>query len=210
MYGTEVGIFHETDHICFCSFLQAYDGTPLEAQVNICPLKGLSHRLAARREIPDEDLGFLLELTHLPKSNCARPVPPGLLYFTSPEEFLPGGFASHGQMELPPGWLLPTQCRWPSLHSHLGQMFGLAMMMVTCPHPPASLPPPHTSLPPPLAYSPPLSWVRAPWLGMGGAQEKGASIPSLARALLTSLDLRTHLLPPFSPFLGITFVLAIL
>ena len=33
MYGTEVGIFHETDHICFCSFLQAYYGTPLEVQV---------------------------------------------------------------------------------------------------------------------------------------------------------------------------------
>ena len=28
MYGTEVGIFHETNHICFCSFLQAYDGAP--------------------------------------------------------------------------------------------------------------------------------------------------------------------------------------
>ena len=34
--------------------------------------------------------------------------------------------------------------------------------------------------------------------------------PFSARALLTSLDLRTHLLPPFSPFLGVSFVLAML
>ena len=40
MYGAEVGIFHETDHICFCSFLQAYDGSPLEVQVIFAHFKG--------------------------------------------------------------------------------------------------------------------------------------------------------------------------
>ena len=61
--------------------------------------------------------------TDLPKSNCARPVLPGLLDLTSLEEFLPGGFASHSRLELPPDWLLP-QSRWPSFHSHLGQLSG--------------------------------------------------------------------------------------
>ena len=40
------------------------------------------------------------------KSNCARLVLPGLLDFTHPEKFLPGGFASHGRSELPLDWLL--------------------------------------------------------------------------------------------------------
>ena len=40
MYGTEVDVFHETDHICFCSFLQAYDGAPLEALVIFAYFKG--------------------------------------------------------------------------------------------------------------------------------------------------------------------------
>ena len=35
-----------------------------------------------------------------------------------------GGFASHGRSELPPDWLLLIQSRWPSLHSHLGQLLG--------------------------------------------------------------------------------------
>ena len=33
MYGTKVCVFHEPDHICFCSFLQTQNGVPLEAQV---------------------------------------------------------------------------------------------------------------------------------------------------------------------------------
>ena len=40
------------------------------------------------------------------------------------QEFLLGGFASHSKLELLVSWLLPTQHRWPSLHSHLGQMLG--------------------------------------------------------------------------------------
>ena len=52
-----------------------------------------------------------------------QPVLPGLLYLTSLEEFLLGGFAFHGRLELPPDWLLP-QNRWPSLCSYLGQLSG--------------------------------------------------------------------------------------
>ena len=40
MYGAEVGIFHETDYICLCSFLQAYYSAPLEVQVIFAHFKG--------------------------------------------------------------------------------------------------------------------------------------------------------------------------
>ena len=111
------------------------------------------------------------------RATVPRLVLPCLLYLTSLEEFLLGGFASLGQLELPPGWLLLTWCRWPSLHSHLGPTVGLAMMIVTFPHPLGSLLPPPTSQPHPHASSSPLSWVRALWLGMGGEPERGP--PSL-------------------------------
>ena len=50
-----------------------------------------------------------------------------LVFFTLPawRNSFSGGFASHSRLELPPDWLLPTQSRWPSLHSHLGQLLGL-------------------------------------------------------------------------------------
>ena len=40
MYGAEVGVFHETNQISFCSFLQAYYGTPLEVQILFAHFKG--------------------------------------------------------------------------------------------------------------------------------------------------------------------------
>ena len=58
------------------------------------------------------------------QSHCPQSVPLGLLHLTNLQEFLLGGLASHGRSELPPGWLLPAQHRWPSLHSHLDQLSG--------------------------------------------------------------------------------------
>ena len=87
-------------------------------------LRAISSTSPGEGEFPDEELSALLKLPDLPKSNCARLVLPGLLYFTSLEEFLLGGFASHSRLELPPDWLLLTQCRWPGLCSHLGQLSG--------------------------------------------------------------------------------------
>ena len=66
----------------------------------------------------------LLEMLDLSKTNCARPVLPGLLYFSSLEEFLPGASASHSRLELPPDCLLLTWHRWPGLCNHLGQLLG--------------------------------------------------------------------------------------
>ena len=40
MYGTEVGVFHETNYICLCSFLQAYYSASLEMQVIFAHFKG--------------------------------------------------------------------------------------------------------------------------------------------------------------------------
>ena len=40
MYGAEVGIFHETNQVCFCNLLQAYYGAPLEVQIIFAHLKG--------------------------------------------------------------------------------------------------------------------------------------------------------------------------
>ena len=57
-----------------------------------------------------------------------------------------------------------------------GPTVRLAMMTVTFPYPPAVLPPQPASQPLPLSSPPPL-WVRALWLGMGGALEKEASFP---------------------------------
>ena len=58
------------------------------------------------------------------RATVAGLVFPGLLYFTSLEEFLLGGFASNSRSELPPDWLLLTQHRWPSLCSYMGQLSG--------------------------------------------------------------------------------------
>ena len=42
MYGAEVGIFHETDQICFCSFLQAYYGAPWKCRSNLPTSRAIS------------------------------------------------------------------------------------------------------------------------------------------------------------------------
>ena len=96
---------------------------PLKCKSYLPTSLAISWTSHEKGEFPDKELSALLELPDLPKSNCARPVLPGLLDLTSLEEFLLGGFASHGRSDLPPDWLLP-QSRWPSLCSHLGQLLG--------------------------------------------------------------------------------------
>ena len=74
----------------------------------------------------------------------------------------------------------PKQMALPPQPS--GPTVGLAMMMVTYPHPPATLPPLPASQPLPLS-SPPLLWMRAFWMGMGSALGRGS--PSLLCQLLS-------------------------
>ena len=88
------------------------------------PLQGLSPRLNVKREVCklrgpyfsgiDRSHGKLLSLVHTFGASS--------LFW--PRRIPSGGLASHSWSELPPGWLLPTQCRWPNLCSHLGQLSG--------------------------------------------------------------------------------------
>ena len=172
---------------------------------HIFPLQGLSHRLAVRGEFPDKELGALLDLPDLPKSNCARPVLPSLLNLTSIEKFLLGGFASYSRSELPLDWLLP-QSRWPSLCSHLGQLLGWQQWQW-----PTHIVQPSCILNLPLSLFQHLLLLPCRWgafqLGMGGALERGL-LPFSTSSFHSSLIWST-LLSSLS-FLGVSLVLAIL
>ena len=148
-----------------------------------------------------------MELPDLPKSNCARLVLPGLLDFTSLEEFLPGGFASHmvGWSFLLTGYSpkadgpastaiwancqvgdndgdLPTSSRCLASSTHLSASSNIFSS----------------------------SLVGEGFLaGDGWCTGEGGLLPFLAITLCASLGWRTHLSPPLS-FFGLTFVLAIL
>ena len=82
MYGTEVGIFHESDQKCFCSLLQAYNGTPLEARSVLPTAWAIS-------QTSHEKGSFLMRSSVL-FWNCQisrRPTVPGwyfLVFFTFP------------------------------------------------------------------------------------------------------------------------------
>ena len=125
------------------------------------PLQGLSHGLNAKRESCKLGDPYLSGIN----GSCRATVPGqyfwNFFHFSGPEEFLLGILASHSQSELPPGQLLPTQCRWPSLCSHLGQLVRLVTTLVTSPPLPTSLPP--------LLSSPTHSGLeRFPLLALGG------------------------------------------
>ena len=129
-----------------------------------------------------------------------------LVFLTLPawRNFLLGGFASHGRWELPPDWLLP-QSRWPSLHSHLGQLLG-GNNDGDLPTSSSCLASSTASQPLPMS-SPPPSQVRAFWLGIGGALGRGP--PSFCDQFFSFLLWPEH--PPLpSLLLGINFVLGIL
>ena len=129
--------------------------------------------------------------------------------FSSLEEFLLGGFASHSRLELPPDWLLLTQSRWPSLCSHLGQLLGWQWWWR-----------PSHILQPSCFFHPPLCLLHLILLllshgqglpGWGWVMYWGGGLhPFSARALLASLEWSTHLSPPISSFLGVTFIFIML
>ena len=145
-----------------------------------------------------------MELPDISKSNCSRLVLPGLLYFTSLEEFLLGGFASYGRLELPPD---PKQMAQPLQPS--GPTVGLAMIMATFPHPSAILlPPPHLSASSIFFSS---SLMGEGFLARDGwSTGEGASILSLLTLSSPPWIGAPNSPLPLSSFFGITFVLAIL
>ena len=48
----------------------------------------------------------------------------GASLVVQPKRIPSRGLASHSRLELLVSWLLPSWCRWPNLHSHLGQLSG--------------------------------------------------------------------------------------
>ena len=146
-----------------------------------------------------------MELPDLPKSNCARPVLPGLLYFSSLEELLMGGFASHGRAELPPDQLLP-QSRWPAASAAIwancwvgnnnGDLPKSSSCLASSTHLSASSTVFSTSL------------VGEGFLaGEGWCTGEEGLLPFFANFALSSLVQSTFL--PSLSFFGISFVLAI-
>jgi histone H3 len=76
--STQVGIFKETDQVCFASFLQSHDGRPLESEIGLEVLSNFSDQ-TLEWELSDEKLSALLVSTDFSKSNGTRSVTMRLL-----------------------------------------------------------------------------------------------------------------------------------
>ena len=207
MYGAEVGIFMRPTIYASAASCRHIMVLPWKCK-SYLPTLGPSHGLTWEEEFPDEELSDLLEPPDLSKSNCARSVLPGLLYFPSLEEFLLGGFASHSGLELPPDWLLLSWSRWPGLHSHLGQLSGWQWWWR-----PSHILQPSCFLHPSLYFLHQLllllccRWGLTGW-GWVMYWEGPLSFLCQSSPHLSGSEQTT--LPPLSSFLGVTFVLAIL
>ena len=71
MDRAQVGIFKETNHVGFARFLDGEDGLRLEPQIRLVLGGDLSDQ-ALEGQLPDEQLGRLLELADLAECNRAR------------------------------------------------------------------------------------------------------------------------------------------
>ena len=138
--------------------------------------------------------------------NCQiswRPTVPGqysLVFLTFP------AWRNSFQGALPPmvGWsFLLTWSRWPSLHSYLGQLSGWQWQQR-----PSHILQPSCFLHLPLCLFQLLLLLSHGW-GLPGwwwvMYLGGGLHPFSAKALLASLDQSTHLSPPHSSFLGVTY-----
>ena len=184
MYGAEVGVFHETNQICFYSFLQAY--------YSAVPWKCRSYLPTSRAiSCTSHEKGSFLIRSSVLFWNCwisQRATVPGqyfLVFLTLPA--LRNSFWG----ALPP--MVGQSFLWTGSSPKADGPASAAIWancwvgnddMVTYPHPPAILPPLPASQPLPTS-SPPPSQVRAFWLGMGGALRRGS--PSLSHQLFLLL-----------------------
>ena len=113
--GAEVGVLEKSDHVSLGGLLEGQDGARLEAEL-VSVLGGdLTHQ-SLERQLPDQQLGALLESPDLTESNSSWPVSVGLLDSSGSGgrltgslggELLPGGLASGG---LPCGLLGTGHC----------------------------------------------------------------------------------------------------
>ena len=127
MYGAKrLASSMRPNQVYFCSLLQAYySALPWKCKSNLPTSKAISQTSCEKGSFLIRSLVLFWNCQISQKSNCARPVLPGLFNFSSLEKFLLGGFASHGQSELPPDWLLPWS-RWPSLQQPSGPTVGIS------------------------------------------------------------------------------------
>jgi len=102
--SAQVGVLEETDEVGLSSLLESEDGGRLEAEIGLEVLGNLADE-ALEGELADEELGGLLVLTDLTKSDGTGPVTMGLLNTTGSgsglagslgRELLAGGLASGG------------------------------------------------------------------------------------------------------------------
>ena len=88
--GTPVGIFEESHKKALRSFLKSTDGGRLEANIRLEFLSNLTHK-SSKWKLSDEQLGRLLILAYLPKSDGAWAIALRLLDAAGDWSLLDGG-----------------------------------------------------------------------------------------------------------------------
>jgi len=77
--GAQVGVLKQTDQVGLAGLLQGTDGGGLEPQVSLEVLSDLPDQ-PLEGQLADQQLGGLLVTPDLTESDCAGPVPMGLLH----------------------------------------------------------------------------------------------------------------------------------
>ena len=68
--GAQIGVFEQTYHVCFGSFLQRKNGLGLESEVGLVFLGDFTNE-TLEGQFSNEQFGGLLELADLTEGNCA-------------------------------------------------------------------------------------------------------------------------------------------
>lgn len=89
--GAQVGVFKETDQVCFAGFLESHDGRALETQVGLEILGDFTDQ-TLEGQFADQQLGALLVTTDFTESDGSRAVTMRFLYSSGGWRALTGGF----------------------------------------------------------------------------------------------------------------------
>jgi len=87
--GAQVGVLEQPNQVGLAGLLQGTDGSGLEPQVSLEILSNLPDQ-PLEGQLADEQLGGLLVTPDLTESDCAGPVPMGLLHSSCGRSRLPG------------------------------------------------------------------------------------------------------------------------
>jgi len=87
--GAQVGVLEQPNQVGLAGLLQGTDGGGLEPQVSLEVLSNLPDQ-PLEGQLADEQLGGLLVTPDLTESDCAGPVPMGLLHSSCGRSRLPG------------------------------------------------------------------------------------------------------------------------